>query len=64
MGSRLGMDYGYFGSTAAWPLASTITSVTGIVLLFGQQIGQGARALERFPFLCSYFFVHYNEGIK
>jgi hypothetical protein len=45
MGSRLGMDYGYFGSTAVWPLVSMIASVTGVVLLFGQQLGQGARAL-------------------
>ena len=39
------MDYAYFGPAAEWPLVSTIASVAGIVLIFGQQAGQGARAL-------------------
>jgi hypothetical protein len=45
MGSRLGMDYAYFGSMTEWPLVSTIASVAGVVLMFGHQLGQGARAL-------------------
>jgi hypothetical protein len=39
------MDYAYFGSVADWSLVSTIASVAGVVLIFGQQVGQGARAL-------------------
>ena len=43
-GSRLGMDYGYFGPVATGPLVSTIASVVGVLMMFGQQIGQGAEA--------------------
>jgi hypothetical protein len=39
------MDYAYFGSAAGWPMVSTIASITGVVLMFGEQVGQGARAL-------------------
>ncbi len=36
------MDYAYFGPAAAWPVASTIASVAGVLLIFGRQLGQGA----------------------
>jgi GDSL-like Lipase/Acylhydrolase family len=39
------MDYAYFGSVAEWPLASTIASIAGVVLMFGEQAGQGTKAL-------------------
>ena len=39
------MDYVYFGSAAEWPVISTIASIMGIVLIFGQQVEQGVRAL-------------------
>jgi lysophospholipase L1-like esterase len=39
------MDYAYFGSAVEWSVVSTIASLTGVVLLFGQQARQGVRAL-------------------
>jgi lysophospholipase L1-like esterase len=39
------MDSMYFGSTAEWPLLSAIASITGLVLIFGRQVGQGVRLL-------------------
>ena len=39
------MDYAYYGPAAYWPVASTIASVAGILMMFGQQLGRGAAAL-------------------
>ena len=39
------MDYAYCGSVAEWPVMSTVASVTGVVLMFGQQVGQGVKVL-------------------
>jgi hypothetical protein len=38
------MDYGYF-EPMEWPMVSTIASVVGVLMVFGQQIGQGTAAL-------------------
>jgi GDSL-like Lipase/Acylhydrolase family len=38
------MDYANFGS-AEWPLMSMIASIAGVILMIGQQVGQGARPL-------------------
>jgi hypothetical protein len=39
------MDYASFGSPSIWPVTSTIASVAGVLLIFGQQAGLGSRAL-------------------
>jgi lysophospholipase L1-like esterase len=39
------MDYAYFGSSTIWPVTSTIASVAGVLLIFGQQAGIGAKAV-------------------
>ncbi len=38
------MDYGYFGPIE-WPVVSMIASVVGVLMMFGQQVGQGVAAL-------------------
>jgi lysophospholipase L1-like esterase len=39
------MDHAYFGPPGPWPLTSTIASITGVLLLFGEQAVAGARVL-------------------
>jgi hypothetical protein len=36
------MDYAYFGSTSVWPITSTIASIAGLLLIFGQRASRGA----------------------
>jgi hypothetical protein len=38
------MDYASFGSPNVWPVTSMIASIAGVLLIFGQQAGLGARA--------------------
>jgi hypothetical protein len=39
------MDYAYYNSLTEWPLASTVASVAGILMMFGRHLEQGALAL-------------------
>ena len=39
------MDYAYYGPAADWSMTSTVVSVAGVLLMFGQQLGQGAATL-------------------
>ena len=36
------MEYAYFAPTAAWPVASTVASVAGILLMSGRLLGRAA----------------------
>jgi GDSL-like Lipase/Acylhydrolase family len=39
------MDYAYYSSATEWPVASTIASIAGVLMMFGRQIGQGVVTL-------------------
>ena len=41
------MDYAYFGPVNTWPLASTLASITGLLLIFGEQVGRAGQYLAR-----------------
>lgn len=39
------MDYAYFGSPTVWPVTSTVASVAGLLLIFGDHVRGGPRSL-------------------